>query len=75
MERRNLVHEDLWTQAYHRNAAKTLIMGGKDSTAFKQDEHLRTQQQAILKQTQHCVHFVAAASRAHSTLETVLFSA
>ena len=75
MERRSLVPESLWTQAYHRNAAKTLIMGGKDSVAFKQDENLRIQQQAILKKTQHCVHFVAAASRAHSSLETVLFSA
>jgi hypothetical protein len=75
MERRSLVPEQFWTQAYTRDSDKTIVLGGEQGSAFKSDESLRIQQQALLKKCQHIVHVLAACSRAHKQLESVLFSA
>ena len=75
MERRSLVPESLWTQANARDVEDIAILGGDSSATFKQDESYRIQQQALLKKCQHIVHVIASSSRAHSELESVLFSA
>ena len=75
MDRRSLVPEDIWTQAYTRDIDSILVMGGESSPAFKADESKRIQQQALLRKIQHIVHVLAACSRAHHALESVLISA
>ena len=75
MDRRSLVPEAFWTQAYVRDSDKILIMGGEGSPAHKADENLRIQQQALLKKCQHVVHVLAASGDAHAAMEAVLFSA
>ena len=75
MDRRSLVPENLWTQAYTLDIDSILVMGGESSPAFKSDESKRIQQQALLRKIQHVVHVLAACSRAHHSLESVLISA
>ena len=41
MERRSLVPEQFWTQAYTRDSDKTIVLGGEQGSAFKSDESLR----------------------------------
>ena len=60
---------------YTRDSDKTIVLGGEQGSAFKSDESLRIQQQALLKKCQYIVHVLAACSRAHKQLEYVLFSA
>ena len=74
MDKRSMVPEEFWTQAYSRTPEKTLIMGGEQSAAFKADDNLRIQQQAVLKKCQHSVHVLSAISRSHNSLEFVLLS-